>query len=442
MLNTCWPVWLATVVCAMFSPTQRTCKAQPAVHLPQDVNAVWDMSKAYRETTPTRERISINGLWRWQPAGDRTDKVPTNRWGYFKVPGSWPGISNYMQKDCQTVYAHPNWRDENLARITAAWYQREITVPDQWSGHRITVRAEYLNSYAAVYVDGKRAGEMRFPRGEVDLTSACRPGEKHLLSLLVVAMPLQGVMLSYNDTNSARNVKGTVARRGLCGDVCLVATPAADAMYRNNRPLLAYLAGKPTRFTSKDHNFLPDETVEKQIIVINNSRESVTAQCVWSFGLPRAATGSKQVTVAPGEQEHVLLRFELPADLAPGAYALRATIKFNTSETQRNRFVIHVRPPSAADRHRNVQISANSAAKIALFDPKGETRKLLAAMGASCQSVEAGADLSQYDLLIIGKAALTPEGPAPDMTRVRDGLKVIVFEQTSEALEKRLGFRV
>ena len=66
---------------------------------------------------------------------------------------------------------------------------------------------------------------MRFPRGEVDLTSVCRPGETHVLSMLVIAMPLKGVMLSYNDTNSARNVKGSVARRGLCGDVYLASTP-------------------------------------------------------------------------------------------------------------------------------------------------------------------------------------------------------------------------
>ena len=33
-------------------------------------------------------------------------------------------------------------------------------------------------------------------------------------------------MLSYNDTASAREVKGTVHRRGLCGDVYLVGTPA------------------------------------------------------------------------------------------------------------------------------------------------------------------------------------------------------------------------
>ncbi len=53
-----------------------------------------------------------------------------------------------------------------------------------------------------------------------------------------------------------------------------IATPAAQALLRNNRPLLAYIGGKPAHFTSKDHNFLPGETVEKQLIVINNSRET------------------------------------------------------------------------------------------------------------------------------------------------------------------------
>ncbi len=34
------------------------------------------------------------------------------------------------------------------------------------------------------------------------------------------------------------------------------------------------------------------------------------------------------------------------------------------------------------------------------------------------------------------------DGAAPALKRVRDGLKVVVFEQTAEVLEKRLGFRV
>ena len=65
-----------------------------------------------------------------------------------------------------------------------------------------------------------------------------------------------------------------------------IATPAAQALIRNNRPLLAYIAGKPDAFTSKDHNFLPGETVEKQMIVINNSRETVTCELAWSVVCP------------------------------------------------------------------------------------------------------------------------------------------------------------
>jgi hypothetical protein len=35
-----------------------------------------------------------------------------------------------------------------------------------------------------------------------------------------------------------------------------------------------------------------------------------------------------------------------------------------------------------------------------------------------------------------------PDSPAPDVKRVRDGLKVLLFEQTSAVLEQRFGFRV
>jgi beta-galactosidase len=139
-----------------------------AVPLPQGVKAVWDMDKAYHQTTPTRERICIDGLWRWQPAeiphpsplpkGEGTGKpsllpkdegtlamVPTGNWGYFKVPGCWPGITDYMQKDTQTIYPHPTWRGQRLGSVAAAWYEREISVPKEWAGRRVALCIEYLN---------------------------------------------------------------------------------------------------------------------------------------------------------------------------------------------------------------------------------------------------------------------------------------------------------
>jgi hypothetical protein len=212
-----------------------------------------------------------------------------------------------------------------------------------------------------------------------------------------------------------------------------IPTVAAQALIRNNRPLLAYIAGKSGAFTSKDHNFLSGETVEKQLIVINNSREAVTCDCQWSFDLPRIVAGKKQVTVPTGQQERIELRFQLPATLVAGKYDLRTTFKFGNGRTQTDSFSIHVMPRPQA---------ARVGARIALFDPNKQTGNLLNGMGIRYSQVDANADLSAYDILIVGKSALTVEHAAPDILRVRDGLKVLIFEQTSDVLEKRLGFRV
>ena len=202
--------------------------AEPEVApLPPGVRAVWDLDRAFREATPTRERICINGLWRWQPATAGTTAVPPGRWGFFKVPACWPGITDYMQKDFQTLFSHAAWKNESLRALSAAWYQREITVPANWSGRRIALAADYVNSIATVFVDGTKRGEIRFPAGELDLTTALRPGATHLLSVHVLAVPLKDVLVSFADTNTAREVRGRVARRGLCGDVFLVSSPVS-----------------------------------------------------------------------------------------------------------------------------------------------------------------------------------------------------------------------
>lgn len=139
------------------------------------MRAVSDLEKAHRESTPTRERISLNGLWRWQPVDPESDRVPRERWGCFKALGAWPGITDWMQKDCQIVRAHPSSRGERLAAVAAAWYEREIEIPAAWSGRRIAIRADTVNSLASVHLDGRRVGEIRFPGGKLDASAACRP---------------------------------------------------------------------------------------------------------------------------------------------------------------------------------------------------------------------------------------------------------------------------
>lgn len=906
----------------------------PAVPLPKEVKVVWDLDKAYRETTSTREQISLNGLWQWQPASSQSDMAPTENWGYFKVPGCWPGITDYMQKDSQVVHTHPSWAGQKLGSLTTAWYQRTFRVPANWSGRRICARFEYLNSYAVAFVDGQRAGEVRYPGGELDLSSICQAGRSHQLSLWVAALPLKGIMLSYTDTAAAREIQGSVPRRGLCGDVFLVstpkgprldhirispsvrkrelawgavlegleentdyalqarivkegqviqefsnrpfrgkdlkeeriefvekwmpdqlwdvhtpqntcslevtlleasgavldrhwpahfgfrefwidgrdfylngirlflsalpldnaqvsaahatyqgareslerlrsfginlvythnygcepgshlgfkeilraadevgmlvsfsqphfshyewqaadadqhngyarhaefyvraaqnhpsvvmysmshnatgyhedmnpdmidgrqeardawalrnsqlalrgeaivnkldpsrviyhhasgnlgslhainfypnfvpiqelsdwfehwsmtglkpvftceygapftwdwtmyrgwyqgkrefgsakvpwefclaewnaqflgdrafdlsepekanlrwearqfregrlwhrwdypfqvgssqfeerypvfamylnnnwrafrswgvsavspwehghfwklregvdkrrqefavdwenlqrpgfspdyleqryermdlafersdwiATPAAQALLRHNRPLLACLGGKTDRFTSQDHNYYPGETVEKQIFIVNNSREAVTCESRWSLDLPRKMAGNSRSVISAGQQTRIPLRFSLPASIPAGRIELKASFVFSTGEVQTDRLFVDVLPRP---------VSAVRSAKTALFDPRGQTRALLDRLGMGYQLIGPHEDLAPFEILMVGKSALTLEGAAPSIERVRAGLKVLLFEQTSEVLEKRFGFRV
>jgi hypothetical protein len=162
-------------------PCSAATQDQSELALPPGVKAVWDPAKASRETTPTRERLCLNGLWRWQPAADNALQVPTAAWGYYKVPACWPGIQDYIQSDYQTLYPNRGWKHTKLSEVQSAWYERTITIPPNWAGRRIALGVEYLNSYAAIYVDGKEVGQIRFPAGQVDLSAAVRRQDRHFV---------------------------------------------------------------------------------------------------------------------------------------------------------------------------------------------------------------------------------------------------------------------
>ncbi len=235
-----------------------------------------------------------------------------------------------------------------------------------------------------------------------------------------------------------------------------------EALMRYNRPLLAYIAGGPDKFTSRDHNFSAgvrsapvsvrkktplgpsDATVtaelalifEKQAIVINNSRRKVVCDCAWSLNLPEPLNGTGRVEVETGEQARIPIKLPMQHGIKPGSYQLTMTAKFDTGETQTDSFTIDVFPPH------NMNEGQAGGAKVALFDPNGETEKLLEGFGVNYTTVAPDADLAAYDIFVIGKRALTLATPKLNLARVRTGLKVVVFEQTTDVLEKRLGFRV
>src|SRR5437660_584709 len=56
-----------------------------------------------------------------------------------------------------------------------------------------------------------------------------------------------------------------------------IPTAAGKALLRSNQPVLAYIGGGgASGFTAKDHDYRAGQVVEKQLIVINNSRATLT----------------------------------------------------------------------------------------------------------------------------------------------------------------------
>ncbi|MGB2823854.1 MAG: hypothetical protein WBF17_22940, partial [Phycisphaerae bacterium] len=224
-------------------------------------------------------------------------------------------------------------------------------------------------------------------------------------------------------------------------------TALGESFLRWNQPLCAFVGGAPgpNDFTDKAHNFLPGETVRKQLVVLNDTREQVA--CTYScWALPAGEWQELQsqgkmprpqrrggLGVPPGGKATLPFDVRLRADARPGRYEIVADFDFGPGGKQEDRFTFHVlEPPKKLD----------LKSRIALFDPKGETSKLLDQLGVKYEKITADADVSKYGMLVIGREAIGLDTKLPDVSAVRTGLRVLIFEQSAETLAHRLGFRV
>ena len=211
---------------------------------------------------------------------------------------------------------------------------------------------------------------------------------------------------------------------------------------RWNMPLAAYIGGGPDHFTGKSHNFLPGDTVHKQLVILNDTRRSRKCYYEWRFTPDETIQGEGQATIKAGDKALVPVAVKLPQDAEPGRYSLSAVFTFDTGEVQRDGFDLDVLP--SPDKLQNVPEESSSQNKtvIGLYDPKGDTASLLDCLEVSYRTIQPDDSLANLDLLIIGREALSNGSPCPDLSCFRNGLNVLVFEQTAETLEQRLGFRI
>jgi hypothetical protein len=192
----------------------------------------WSLGDAWRQTTPTRERVCLNGLWGFRPvvSNETAAAVPPagDCWGWFKVPGVWPHGQWEPDSGIQQVWLAP-WLEERggVKDVDQAWYRRRIAVPEAWEGRRLALEFTMLQTHAQAFVDGAPCGELWYPGGELELTGHLKPGAEQELALLVTARPLTAERNAFMAPDRIVTDKASVNHKGITGDLFLTAMPAA-----------------------------------------------------------------------------------------------------------------------------------------------------------------------------------------------------------------------
>ena len=104
----------------------------------------------------------------------------------------------------------------------AGWYHQRVEVPATWKGQKILLEIESPETIANVFADGKRAGTVEWPGGDLDVTAFATPGKTLDLAILVQADPVSGYFrLARESIGEKFQVPRYCGVRGLAGDVCL-----------------------------------------------------------------------------------------------------------------------------------------------------------------------------------------------------------------------------
>jgi len=205
-----------------------------------------------------------------------------------------------------------------------------------------------------------------------------------------------------------------------------------DALKEINGPTLAWIAGPAGAYTAKDHHFNPGQKIEKQIVLINDTRQpqSFTASWVAAVAGKEIVRGQLQGTLAVSEIRFIPFQIIAPpaesGGKAEGQITLAATIG-EASHQDTFAFTVYGEENTGGG-------------QLTVVDPVGMTRKMLADLGYQTRSWNGVAD----PLVVIGRNALKDDPPLAARLEpyVRAGGRALICAQDPDWLARALGWRV
>jgi beta-galactosidase len=263
--------------------------------------------------------------------------------------------------------------------------------------------------------------------------------------------------------------------------------PGGQAIMQNNRPTLAWIAGSKEAFTAKDHSFNVGQKLQKQVVLINDTRSKQEFSFEWQVIVngQQLATGQKKGNMETAQTLFFPIEANLPNSTVPSpqkkvekkiAECVQTSLnkadcngKRLTSKKQNSKSDPPIKKAGVKNPKSKIQNPksidgeirllakignqqhqdkfafrvfpklSKAAGSITVFDPVGKTTRMLQQLGYSVVPW----DGSTTPLLVIGREALSSNGKVPGNLAefVSKGGRVIVFAQNPEWMQQ-LGLRV
>lgn len=216
--------------------------------------------------------------------------------------------------------------------------------------------------------------------------------------------------------------------------------PGGQAILQNNSSTLAWIAGSAAAFVAKDHNFTAGQKLQKQVVLINDTRSNQAFSVEWQVVVngQQIAKGEKIGSIETSQTLFLPIDVDLPKDTIQkidGEIRLKARIG-NYSHQDSFAFRIFPKLPKANN-------------TITVFDPVGKTTRMLQQLGYTVvpwqqqKAAQSSPDFPLLNLLIIGREALSSGYNLPGNLEafVRNGGRVIAFTQNPEWMQQK-GLRI
>ena len=210
-----------------------------------------------------------------------------------------------------------------------------------------------------------------------------------------------------------------------------------------NGDLVTFLGGSP-EFTDRTHAYWSGNTIEKTLVFVWDGVGRKTIKADWKFVEAAngkvVASGKESVTLSQGDIVKKAISAKAPSVGKRTAY--RFEVAFDAPgidpSVKSDSFDIEVYPAK-------VPSVAAGGGKVVLFDPEGDTAKVLDALSIAYTRVETLADAiadKSVSALVVGRNALShADGLEAALQRIEDGLRVFIAPQNA-AVWQSMGFTV